>query len=288
VNKKLKSILMLPINVLYFINPKLALQTIYYLKYQKKINIENPVTYNEKLNWLKLNYRNDLMPLCVDKYSVHQYVREKGYGYILNDILWEGIDAKEIPFENLPDRFVLKVTHGSGNNIICKNKESLNKVKVVKKLNSWLKQKYLPGYGEWFYGLIKPRIICERYLSDQEGKPAMDYKIFCFHGEPKLIQVDIDRFGKHKQNFYDPDWNFKDIKIHCENDKDIDIERPTTLSEMLEISKQLSIPFPHVRVDLYNVNNKIVFGELTFFHLSGMQKFLSEDLEKEMGRWINL
>jgi hypothetical protein len=287
-NKRLKNIIVVPINILYKISPKSALKTIYFIKYRETLNVDNPKTYNEKLNWMKLYYRNELMPNCVDKYAVHQFVKDCGCGEILNEILWEGFDTSEIPFDRLPNQFVIKVTHGSGNNIICKDKSKLDKEDTRRKLNKWLKQKYLPGYGEWFYGLIKPRIICEKYLSDKSGKPAMDYKVFCFHGEPKLIQVDIDRFGDHKQNFYDTNWNFKDIKIHTENERNANIPRPENFTNMLEICRKLSKSFPHVRVDLYNIDNKIVFGELTFFHLSGMQKFIDKELEKEMGHWIEL
>ncbi|HCL04373.1 MAG TPA: glycosyltransferase, partial [Lachnoclostridium phytofermentans] len=193
-NMRFKEVILAPMNLLYRIKPELCLKIIYRLKTGRKLNLNNPKTYSEKLQWLKLNYKNKLLPICADKYRVRQYVKKCGLESTLKKLLWEGYDPNDIPFDNLPQKFVIKVTHGCGWNIICKNKNLLSIPKTIKKLKRWLKQKYLPCYGEWFYGVIKPRIIIEEYLDDGTGKVPKDYKIFCFHGEPKYIAAHVDRF----------------------------------------------------------------------------------------------
>ena len=153
-NTDLKNIMLTPFNILYKINSEFELKIMFYLKQGYKLNLKNPKTYSEKLQWIKLNDKNELMPICADKYLVRQYVKDCGCGKILNDLLWQGFDANDIPFDNLPDKFVIKTTHGSTHNIICKDKNKLNRKNTIKQLNKWLKQKYLLCYGEWFYGCL--------------------------------------------------------------------------------------------------------------------------------------
>jgi len=199
------------------------------LRTHRKLNLENPKTYTEKLQWLKLNYKNKLLPICADKYEVRQFVKKCGYENILTKLLWEGYNPDDIPFKDLPGQFVIKVTHGSGMNIICKNKNELNISKTIRTLKRRLKEKYLPCYGEWFYGVIKPRIIIEEYLDDGTGKVPKDYKIFCFHGEPKYIAVHVDRFINNRRKMYDVEWKpflitarYVDHSIHIEKPKELD------------------------------------------------------------------
>jgi len=190
--KLLKKIILAPMNLLYRINPELNLRILYRLRTHRKLNLQNPKTYSEKLQWIKLNYKSKLLPICADKYKVRQFVKKCGCGNILTKLLWEGYNPCDIPFKDLPQQFVIKVTHGSGMIIICKNKKELNIPKTIRTLKRRLKEKYLPCYGEWFYGVIKPRIIIEEYLDDGTGKVPVDYKIFCFHGEPKFIAVHLE------------------------------------------------------------------------------------------------
>jgi hypothetical protein len=159
---------------------------------------------------------------------------------------------------------------------------------VHSKLKRWLRTNHYWKSREWVYKDIKPRIICEKYLSGTDGNPPNDYKIFCFNGEPKIIEVDFDRFKNHKRNFYDLDWKFINGEIKYPNDSSVNIQKPEKLSEMLDLSRILSAGFPHVRVDFYYLNNQIIFGELTFFHQSGMGKFEPEEFELEMGSWLKL
>ena len=254
----------------------------------REVDLENPIKFNDKLQWLKLNWHDPVATKCADKYEVREIIKEKIGEEYLNELIgvYESVD--EINIDELPEKFVLKGTHGSGFNIICKDKNELNWDLEFKKMRRWLKNNYYLSNREWVYRDIKPRIICEKYLEEFETGELRDYKIFCFNGEPKVIEVDFDRFKNHKRNFYDLDWKFINGEIKYPNDSSVNIQKPEKLSEMLNLSRILSVGFPHVRVDFYYLNNQIMFGELTFFHESGMGSFRPEDFEVEMGKWLEL
>jgi hypothetical protein len=254
----------------------------------REVELKNPVNYNDKLQWLKLNWYDPIATKCADKYEVRLYVKDKIGEKYLNELygVYETVD--EIDVNKLPQSFVLKATHGSGDNIICENKERINWSKELNRMNRALKKNLYWTTREWVYKDIKPRIICERYLRDESGRPPMDYKIFCFNGTPSFIQVDADRFGKHKQNFFNTDWTPLNIEVDNIPNENLNIERPTTLEEMLELSHLLSKDFPHVRVDFYNIGKKIIFGELTFFHRNGLAKFHPPHIEERIGSLLNL
>lgn len=294
-NLTLKKTLLTPMNSFYALSPKAALKLLFYLKQGHSLNLENPRTYTEKINWLKLYYRNDLMPLCADKYTVRQYVKDCGCDELLNELIWEGFDAREIPFDKLPTQFVMKVTHGSGFNIICKNKADLNIYKTIKMLNKWLKEKYLPCYGEWFYGIVKPRIIIENFLSEDNYKIPVDYKMYCFNnieGDQGvgLTAVDIDRFTDHKRKVYDIQWKpLTNIRINKPYDTVSDeFKKPDQYENMLHYAKKLAAPFPHARIDFYVINHKIYFGEITFSCSAGFATISPREINEKMGNWIKL
>lgn len=272
----------------YFISGEKLISKRFYKRLGRDVNLVNPSKFNDKLQWLKLYWHDPIATKCADKYEVRQFVEEKIGDKYLNELLgvYESVD--EINLDELPNSFVLKGTHGSGFNIICKDKYNMDWEKEYKKMKRWLRNNYYWSKREWVYKDIKPRIVCEKYLDDGTGKSPMDYKIFCFDGEPKLIQVDVDRFGSHKSNFYNTDWTFQNIEIENSSDKDIIIERPSTLEDMLELSSKLSMGFPQVRVDFYNVKGQVIFGELTFFHHSGMGNFRPPEFELEFGDYIKL
>lgn len=260
-------------------------------KLKRKLDLVHPVKYNDKIHWLKLYWKDPLAQKCADKYEVRDYVKEKIGEKYLNTLygVYDSLDS--IDLYKLPQSFVLKGTHGSGFNLFCRDKSSINWKIKYKEMYRWLNTNYFWSSNEWVYKNIKPRIICEKLLSDQSGNLPKDYKLFCFSGEPKLICVDIDREDKHKRNFYDLNWNFLDIQISKKlrsNNPEIVIEKPCKLNEMIELSRVLSQDFPHVRVDFYIVNNNIYFGELTFFHASGLSRFYPPEFENEMGKWIKL
>src|SRR5699024_1610504 len=255
-----------------FFNDKKLIKHKFKRRIGRKVNLENPVKYNDKLQWLKLNWYDPVATKCADKYEVREYVTELLGKKYLNKLLavYESVD--QINLDELPNSFVLKGTHGSGFNIICKNKNKLNWKKEFKKMRRWMQINYYWANREWVYKDIKPRIICEKYMEDSSGKPPRDYKVFCFDGEPKLIQVDIDRFDQHKQNFYDTNWKFRNVEIEKPAAKEAIVEKPEKLEEMLQLSKILTSSFPHARADFYDWDGKIIFGEITFFHHSGMGK----------------
>jgi len=254
----------------------------------RELDLINPQKYNDKLQWLKVNWRDSLATKCADKFEVREIVKEKIGKEYLNELIDVYESVEEIDVRKLPEKFVLKGTHGSGYNIICKDKYMIDWGKEYKLMRRWLNTNYYWHKREWVYKDIKPRIICEKYLEEFETGELRDYKIFCFNGEPKVIEVDYDRFKNHKRNFYDLDWNFINGEIRYPNDVSVNIEKPEKLSEMLDLSRILSAGFPHVRVDFYYLNNQIMFGELTFFHESGMGRFEPEEFEVTMGKWLEL
>lgn len=285
-NPKIKKIVLFPFSVLYRISPKATLKILFRMKNGYKLDLENPKTYNQKLQWVKLNYKNPLLPKLVDKYTVRDYIGEKA-PELLTKLYWNGFDAKDIPWDELPDKFVIKVTHGSGYNIICKDKSALDIKACTKKINKWLKEKFLRCYGEWFYGVEKPRIIIEEFLDNGTNKEPEDYKIFCFNGKPKYVIVDTDRFAGHKRNVYDLEWNLLDnVTMNFPNDKPID--KPSKLTELLKYAEILSEALPHVRVDLYVVNDKLYFGELTFANGSGFDKITPFEFDVELGTYFSI
>ncbi len=283
----IKNLVLFPLNVLYRISPAATLKILFRLKNGHKLKLKDPQTYNEKLQWIKLYYRHPLLTKLVDKYTVREYIEEKA-PELLVKLLWQGFDARKIPWDSLPDKFVMKATHGSGFNIICYDKSKLDKEECVKKLNGWVKEKFLRCYGEWFYGVEKPRIIVEEFLDAGEGQVPEDYKVFCFNGVPKFVFVYTGRFTEKKCNVYDADWNFKEDVYSNYFKHDEIMPKPEKLEEMLKYAKILSEGFPHVRVDLYVVNGKIYFGEMTFTHSAGFSTIQPYSFDKELGDLFNL
>lgn len=254
----------------------------------KDLDLINPKTFNEKIQWLKLYDHNPIYPKLIDKYRVKQYVSEKiGEQYVIPTLgVWKHFD--EIDFNKLPNKFVLKCTHDSGGVAIIKDKNNCNIQKVKKKLEKRLKRNYFYSGREWGYKDIVPQIIAEMYLEDEKQSAPDDYKIFNFNGEPKMIQVDFDRFVNHRRNLYDLNWNYIDASIKYPNDPNTIIEKPKYLETMIQLARELSAGFPHVRTDFYIVKDRIYFGELTFWHGSGHEKFKPEKLEIIMGEWLKL
>lgn len=253
----------------------------------RNINWNNPQRFTEKLQWLKLFYRNPEMPIVSDKVDVRAFLMQKGYGNLLNEVYGIYDDVDEINFANLPERFVLKVASGSGWNLVCKNKKEISWGLWKKVIKSWQKQD-LAWYGrEWNYSGLKSRIIIEKYLEDESGE-LRDYKFFAFNGKVEYVRVDLGRFTTHYQNYYDCEWNFKEFRTSYPNYMDEKIDKPKNFEEMLAIANKLAEGFPHVRVDLYNVNGKIYFGELTFFISSGFLSFYPDEYDFSWGEMLKL
>ncbi len=254
----------------------------------KKLNLESPELYNEKVQYTKLFYRNERLKQLVDKYSVREYVRDTIGEKYLTELYGVYDNVEDIQFHQLPDKFVVKLTNGSGYNILCeqKNRKSIKKIK--RRFKKWLKVDFYMLGREWAYKDVKNRIVFEEYLESDSPYGLNDYKVFCFDGEPKLIQVDYARFTGHKRNLYTPEWTFIDEKVEYENDVDAYIPKPENLEEMLECARKLSSPFSHVRVDFYSIGNRLVFGEMTFYHGAGYLHFENEDFERKLGSYWEL
>jgi len=269
------------------LSERFLLKLIFWLRNREHLNLDNPSTFNEKLNWMKLHYRPKELIQWVDKYEVRNYVKEKiGPEYL---IPLHGVytNPNEIVFSDLPESFVLKPTHGAGWVIICKDKNRLDWDACIKEMEEWLKTNFYYQSFEWAYSQIKPRIVCEEFISDYAGEIPKDYKILCFNGKPELIWVDNERFGTHKRSFYDLKWNKLNIKKNYANDS-INIEKPRALNEMIAISKKLSKNKPFCRVDLFYSRDKIYFGELTFYSGGGSKPFYPKMYNRIFGQKISL
>ena len=248
----------------------------YYLNFRKKLHLDNPQTYNEKLQWLKLYDLHEEYTQMVDKYEAKKYVASIiGEEYIIPTY---GVynSFEEIDFTRLPQQFVLKCTHNSGGVFVCKDKATFDIEGAKKQVKKWLKKNPYWKNREYPYKNVKPRIIIEQYMEDESGYELKDYKFFCFDGIAKYIFVASDR-GKDdeetKFDFYDIEWNLLPFTNgHPNSNKKM--KKPENYDKMVDISERLSKGIPHVRVDLYNINGRIYFGELTFFHWSGLVPFV--------------
>ena len=270
-----------------------ALPDIIYLKLKfklrlgRKLDLKNPKTFNEKLQWLKLYYRKPEFTMMVDKYEVRKYIKEKiGEEYLI-PLLGVYESYEDIDFNKLPNRFVLKPTHTSGNVFICKDKLAIDHLELKKEINYWLDREYYWIHREWPYKNVKPRIICEKYMVDESGIGLKDYKYFCFNGEPKAMFVATDRGIDTRFNFYDMQFNHLPFTQHYKNSTK-KINKPAGFDEMVILAKTLSKEIPHVRVDFYDINGKIYFGELTFYHLGGFEKFEPAKYDQVFGSWLEL
>lgn len=264
-----------------------------FLKYKfrvlmhKKLDLKNPQTYNEKLQWLKLYDRKPEYSAMVDKAEAKRVVANLiGEQYIIPTIgVWEAF--ADINFNQLPEQFVLKTTHDSGGVIICKDKSKLDIAAARKIINFSLKHNYFNYDREWPYKNLRPRIIAEQLMVDENGMELKDYKFFCFDGEPKAMFIATGRPHDTRFDFFDMDFNHLPFTNGHENATK-PIHKPQNFELMIELARKLSVGIPHVRVDLYSINGKVYFGELTFSHWGGMVAFEPEEWDYTFGRWINL
>lgn len=253
-------------------------------------HLNHPRTFNEKLQWLKLNDRHAEYTQMVDKIDAKKYVASIiGDKYIIPTLgVWNSVDV--IEWDKLPNQFVIKVSSDSGGIVVCKDKQTLDIEKAKEKLtNGWGKNYYVHN-KEYPYRDLTPRIIAEEYKEDESGYELRDYKIFCFNGEPKILFVASDRqkAGEDtKFDFFDLNWNHLPFTNGHPNSKEF-IAKPKNFEEMLEIAKKLSVGIPQVRIDLYNCNGQIYFGEITFFHWSGMTAFDPVEWDFRLGKMIKL
>ena len=270
---------------------KTKIKLTYRRSFKKKLNLDDPKTYNEKLQWLKLYNRNPLYTDLVDKYEMKKYITNIiGEEYIIPTI---GIYNKfsEIDFSELPKKFVIKCTHDSGGLVICYDKNTFDIKDARKKINRALKQNYYVKFREWPYKNVKPRIIIEKYMEDNEDLELRDYKFYCFDGYVKAIMVATNRQNKTEElcfDYFDSEYKHLNLTNHWHPNAKIKPHKPKQFEKMLELARKLSKGFPHIRIDFYEVNNHIYIGELTFFDMGGLLKIHPDDWETEWGNLIKL
>ncbi len=262
------------------------IEKLYEKRIGRKPDLDSPQTFTEKLQWLKLNYRNPDIPRASDKYEAKKYIAEKGFSDLLIPTLAVYDSADEINLDELPDEFIIKATHGSGWNYICKNKQTFNLKAKKKIMNSWLKQNLYVYGRERNYKEQKPRLIVEPLIDD---KPLVDYKFLCFNGECKAVQVNHDYAGVHYVEFYDSEWNlFPDMSSGTAPVSGKPLPKPAAFGKMKNTAENLAKSFIFVRADLYDTDGRIYFGEMTFFPGSGFWHITPEKYDRMFGEWLEI
>ncbi len=295
--KKIMDFIKSPLKIFIFLNNRkiLVLSDEKYLKvyyksiFHKKLNLDNPVTFNEKLQWLKIHDKNPQYSKMVDKYETKTYTAEIiGKKYIIPTLgIYDRFE--DIDFEKLPNQFVIKCTHDSGGVLICKDKNRFNVKDARKKVNKSLKRDFYNCGREWPYKNVKPRIIIEEYIIDKSINELQDYKFFCFNGKTKFFKIDFNRFIEHHANYYDTNCKLLPFgEKTCLPDYNKKIEIPSNIYKMIELAERLSKDIPFVRVDFYNVNGQILFGEMTFYPAAGFGKFEPEEWDRKLGDMLDL
>lgn len=268
---------------------RIYLQIVYFRHFKKFINFDNPKTFNEKIQWLKLNYRKEEYTNLVDKYRVKQYITKLiGEEYVIPTLgVWKNVD--DIDFKSLPEKFVLKCNNDSGGIVICKNKKDFDEVKAKSFLKERLKNNGYWYGREWPYKNVKPCIIAEKYMEDSISKDLKDYKFFCFNGSMEFFDIDIDRFIEHRSNYYDRNGNFLPFgKTYCPPDYTKKIEMPKNLDKMIELAETISHNTVLSRIDFYEIDGQVYFGEITFYPGSGFSPFTDEKWDYKLGDMIDL
>jgi len=265
-------------------NDELFIKWEYFFGMKRFPDLEHPKTYNEKLNWMKLHHRRAEYTTMVDKAEVKAYVTGIiGEEHVIPTLgVWNTFD--DVDFGSLPKQFVLKTTHDSGGVVIVKDKDSMDKKAAKRKLTKSLCHNFYLEHREYPYKDVKPRIIAEKYMVDESGTELKDYKFFCFNGEPKMLFVATDRPRDTHFDFFDIDFNHLPFEQGHPNTKK-KIAKPEKFENMVMLSRKLSQGLPQVRVDLYNINGQIYFGELTFFHFSGNVPFVPDEWDERIGSW---
>lgn len=292
----LKSPLKIPLKILvvcpWLSSDEFFLKLLFKQRMGYKLDFNNPKTYNEKLNWLKLYYRKPELSDLVDKFEVKKIIANQiGEEYIIPTYgVWSSFE--EIDFDVLPNQFVLKTTHDSGGIVICKDKDHFNYAAAKNKIESHQKMNgaYLK-YREWIYKNLKPRIIAEKYMVDSEVGELRDYKVFCFNGEAKVMAIYTNRYSdseKTQRSYFDKEFNLLPISSKKYTQTKSKISKPKNFTKMFILAEALAGNFPHVRVDFYEVNGKVYFGELTFFHGGGVIPFYPEEWDYTFGSWLTL
>lgn len=281
---------------LTWISPKLNTEALYFFHFKRRIDLKNPKTLDEKIQWLKFNryYPNPLVTQCADKYAVRKYVEKCGCGEILNEIYGAYDSVDEVPWEQLPNQFVLKWNFGCGHNLICFDKSTLDINEAKRKLKKWYKEHktFYMIYSGMQYKDIVPKLICEKLIETENGKLPLDYKLYCFNGKPDsvLLCANRDTEGHNAAYyFFDKDWRLKRYnKRGLEAPEDFTLPKPENFEKLFEYATILAQPFPFVRADFYLENGKITFGELTFTPAGGFDPNRLPETQRLFGDMVDL
>ena len=269
-----------------YFSDKRYLLLIYKRKYGRRLNLKNPQAFTEKIQWLKLNWRYDILTKCADKYEARKFVEERGCPELLKELYGVYEKPEDIDINILPDAFVLKVNHGCKQNIFCKKKSELDWKKSLHSLNQYFKSNYYYPHREWAYKNIVPRVICEEHLTKND-ETLYEYGFYCYDGTPRLVEINEYNVGLQRVNMFDINLNLLDYEYAVPP-----LPSPLTKSpqfdKMIEYSKVLSRGFPFVRVDLINVNNRILFGEMTFYPLAGLATISPESFDSYLGSFLQI
>lgn len=272
------------------ISDTLYLKLFFKVMMNQKLDLENPRTFNEKLQWLKLYDHNPEYTIMVDKYAVKDYVADKiGKEYIIPTLgVWDSFDY--IDFDELPDRFVLKCTHDSGGLVICNDKKTLDLANARNKLEQSMKRNYYWNGREWPYKNVRPRILAEQYMGNGSSDHLKDYKLFCFGGVPRMTLVCSERFSKDglREDFFDENWNHLPIKRKTHENSILSIECPEQYELMKQLAAKISDKMIFTRIDFYEISNKVYFGEITFYPACGFEGFEPDEWDLKLGQWIKI
>ena len=257
--------------------------------HNKKLNLDEPMDYNEKIHWLKARYHEPELTAFADKFLVRSYVKEKVGDQYLNELYGVYKKPSEIDFNELPDQFVIKATHGSNMNLIVPNKSKMKKFKSLLLMKKWLRRNYYYHSGqEWVYKNMEPKLIIEKLLATSDEKRIVDYKFFCFNGEPKFAKILTNKKDEKGRWYYDMNWKKLEIYTKYNPIGEGELEQPLNFGEMKSIARKLSDRLPFVRVDLYSVHGKTIFGEMTFYPTDGREDFLPQKMNRVIGDYIKL
>lgn len=275
---------------LNWVPDKIYLKILFLLRMGKRLHLSNPVSFNEKLQWLKLYDRNPQYSRMVDKCEAKDFVASRiGSEHIVPTYgVWNSVE--EIEYGKLPDKFVLKCTHDSGGVVICRDKQILNYSEAQNRLQLCLKRNYYCQGREWPYKNVKPRIMAEKYIDGFDGKGVIDYKFYCFNGEPQFLYVSqgMDNHQTARISFVTLDWQLAKFQRSDYTMFEVLPKKPTCFDEMIDISRKLSFGIPFVRVDLYEINGTVLFSELTFSPCGGFMRFRNEDDDIRVGKLLTL
>jgi len=296
-NRKIKTIINNPKilieKLIQSLSPVLSdevyLKLLFPIRVGYRLNLENPKTYNQKLQWLKLHYRKPIMTKMVDKFEAKEYIKNiVGEEYVVKNLgVWDTLS--QIDFDSLPSKFVLKTTHDQGGVVICEDKNTFDFKAAKNKLGKHLKRKHFLLSREWPYKDVKPRILAEVFLNPQKDSSFKDYKFYCFNGLPKVMYVSMGKQeGKMTFDYFDMNYNLLNIERPSIKNSGKPSTKPKHFETMIELAEKLSYGFPHLRVDFFEVDNQVYVGELTFFQGGGLMPFIPSSWDNTFGDWINL